>query len=74
MPVPEAVDDLRGALHEFVLVSDAQLRAALRTTRDATGLVAEPSAVAGIAAIAADRERFAGLRVATLLTGRNVER
>jgi threonine dehydratase len=73
VPVREAVEDLRGVLHEFVMVSDGQLRDALRTMRDVTGAAVESSAVAGIAAIAADRQRFAGLRVATVLTGRNIQ-
>jgi threonine dehydratase len=73
VPVPEAVDDLRVVLHEFVTVSDAQLRMAMASVRKLLGTAVEPSAVAGIAAIATDRKRFAGLRVATVLTGRNVE-
>jgi threonine dehydratase len=73
VPVPEAVEDLRQVLHDFVMVSDAQLRDALRMLRELTGLTAEPSAVSGFAAIAADRERFTGLRVATVLTGRNIQ-
>jgi threonine dehydratase len=73
VPVPEAVEDLRAVLDEFVMVSDADISAAMAMLRELTGLVAEPAAVVGIAAIAADRPRFAGLRVATVLTGRNVE-
>lgn len=73
VPVPEAVDDLSHVLHDFVLASDAQLRSAMGLVRELTGLVAEPSAVAGIAAIAAAHERFAGLRVATVLTGKNFD-
>ncbi len=73
VPVPEAVEDLRGVLDDFVMVSDAELRVASGTVRSLIRIAVEPSAVAGIAAIAADRGRFAGLRVATVLTGRNIQ-
>jgi hypothetical protein len=36
------------------------------------GLMCEPSAATGIAAIAADPHRYAGQRIATVLTGRNL--
>ena len=74
VPVPAAVDDLAGVLDDLVAVDDAALVAAMRALHALTGLVAEPSAVAGLAAIAADRARFAGLRVGTVLTGSNLTR
>jgi threonine dehydratase len=74
VPVPAAVDDLALVVDEFVAVDDEQLLAAMVDLHALTGLAAEPSAVAGLAAIAADRERFAGLRVATILTGGNLTR
>jgi threonine dehydratase len=72
VPVPEAVQDLRHGVHEVVCVPDAALPDAMRAVHEDTGLRVEPSAVVGIAAIAADPSRYAGRRVVTLLTGANL--
>lgn len=72
VPVAAAVHDLAAIVDDMVLVDDAALLAAMQALHAACGAVAEPSAVAGIAAIAADRARFAGTRVATILTGSNL--
>lgn len=72
VPVPEAVEDLRALVDDVVLVDDAQVLAAMRALYEHTGRMYEPSAAVGVAAITADRERFAGRRVATVLTGRNL--
>lgn len=71
MPVPAAVDDLDHALDDFVAVSDTALTEAQALLHATTGLTAEPSAVAGLAALARHRAAYAGLRVATVLTGDN---
>jgi threonine dehydratase len=72
VPVPAALSDLRTLVDEVRLVEDAQLIEAMRLTHAHTGFICEPSAVAGIAALAADPEEFAGKRVATVLTGCNL--
>ena len=74
VPVPEAVADLVPLVDDVVAVSDDALRAAMCELRARTGRVAEPSAVAGLAAVAMDRSRFAGRCVATVLTGANIVR
>jgi threonine dehydratase len=71
-PVPLAVADLAPLVDEFLAVDDEALRAALRALHRDEGIAAEPSAVAGIAAIAAYPELFAGRRVVTVLTGANL--
>lgn len=71
-PVVAAVADLAPLVDEFVAVDDHALRAAMRALRQDEGIAAEPSAVAGIAAIAMQPERFRGRRVATVLTGANL--
>jgi threonine dehydratase len=40
---------------------------------DAAGLIAEPCGAAGVAAVMANRERFAGLDVATIITGSSLD-
>ena len=72
-PVAAALADLRGTVHDIVAVDDAALVDAMRRVHSQVGLVVEPSGVAGLAAILADRARFAG-RVATILTGGNLSR
>ena len=72
VPVSEAVADLAPLVDEVRTVDDAQLIDAMRLIRSHTGFLCEPSAVAGVAAIAADPDRFSGERVATILTGRNL--
>jgi threonine dehydratase len=73
-PVGAAVADMHGLIDDLVLVDDAALIEAMRLVHAHAGLVAEPSAVAGLAAILADPEAFARRRVATVLTGSNVTR
>jgi threonine dehydratase len=72
VPVPEALEDLRPLVDDVLLVDDAQLLRAMRVLQQAEDLMCEPSAVAGLAALAAQPERYARRRVATVLTGRNL--
>jgi threonine dehydratase len=71
-PVPAAVADLAPLVDEFLAVDDDALRAALRALHGAEGIAAEPSAVAGIAAIASHANVFRGRRIVTVLTGANL--
>lgn len=47
--------------------------AGMRMLLDHAGLVVEPSAALGIAAILKDRDRFAGRHVVTIVCGGNVD-
>ncbi|MBV2364769.1 threonine/serine dehydratase [Streptomonospora nanhaiensis] len=67
--VPEAVEWMRGVVDDMVLVDDDEIYAALRLLRDSLGLIVEPSAAVGIAAIA--NRDIPGTRVGTVLTGSN---
>jgi threonine dehydratase len=71
-PVDVAVADVRALVDDIVEVDDPALVDAMRLVHAHAGIVAEPAAVAGIAAILGDRARFAGARVATIVTGGNV--
>jgi len=68
VPVPAAVEWMRGTVDDMLLVDDEQIGAALRLVRDTVGLVLEPSAVVGVAAAMA--QPFAG-RIGTIVTGSN---
>jgi threonine dehydratase len=71
-PIPEVLDDLLVVLDDVVLVSEASIKAGMRLLYQHAGLVVEPSAALGVAAVLENRERFAGRRLATIICGSNV--
>ena len=71
-PIPEVLKDLLEIVHDVVLVDDDSIKAGMRHLFELAGLVAEPSAALGVAAILEDRERFRGLTVATIVCGSNI--
>jgi threonine dehydratase len=71
-PIPEVLDDLLIVLDEVVLVSEDSIKAGMRLLFEHAGLVVEPSAALGVAAVLEEPERFAGRRVTTILCGSNV--
>jgi threonine dehydratase len=72
-PIPEVLDDLLLLADDAVLVTEASIIAGMRMLLDHAGLVVEPSAALGIAAIREDRGRFAGRHVVTIVCGGNVD-
>ena len=72
-PIRAVLDDLLLVADDAVLVEEASIIAGMRMLLDHAGLVVEPSAALGIAAIIEDRERFAGRHVATIVCGSNVD-
>ena len=72
-PIPAVLDDLLLVADDAVLVQEASIIAGMRMLLDHAGLVVEPSAALGIAAILEDRDRFAGRHVATIVCGSNVD-
>lgn len=68
--IPEAVQWTRSWVDDMITVSDDQLRRAVRLLHDVAGLVVEPAAAAGIAAIIA--YGITGARIGTVITGSNV--
>ena len=71
-PIPEVLEDLLQLIDDVVLVDDASIKLGMRRLYEAAGLVVEPSAALGVAAVLEDPERFAGRRVATIICGSNV--
>ncbi|HUC56664.1 MAG TPA: threonine/serine dehydratase [Streptosporangiaceae bacterium] len=63
---------LRELLDDFVLVSDADIRAATLIMIEKTKNLVEPSGAAALAAVLADPDRFAGRKVAVLCSGGNI--
>ncbi|WP_049565215.1 threonine ammonia-lyase [Streptomyces sp. SBT349] len=72
-PLPAVLDDLLLVADDAVLVREASIVAGMRMLLDHAGLVVEPSAALGVAAVLEDRERFAGRRVVTIVCGSNVD-
>ncbi len=72
-PIPAVLDDLLLVADDAVLVEEASITAGMRMLLDQAGLVVEPSAALGIAAILEDRDRFAGRHVVTIVCGSNVD-
>ena len=72
-PIPEVLDDLLQVADDAVLVHEASILAGMRLLLDRAGLVAEPSAALGVAAVLEDPDRFAGRHVVTIICGSNVD-
>jgi threonine dehydratase len=66
-PAPEAVHRMREVVDDMILVTDSALLDAMRLADRALGVLVEPSAVAGLAAIACGD--IPGSALATVLTG-----
>ena len=72
-PIPAVLDDLLVVADDAVLVQETSIIAGMRLLLDHAGLVVEPSAALGIAAILEDPDRFAGRHVVTIVCGSNVD-
>ncbi|GGX29890.1 threonine ammonia-lyase [Streptomyces chartreusis] len=72
-PIPAVLDDLLVVADDAVLVREASIIAGMRLLLDHAGLVVEPSAALGIAALLENRDRFAGRHVVTIVCGSNVD-
>ncbi|MEV4836542.1 pyridoxal-phosphate dependent enzyme [Nonomuraea sp. NPDC049486] len=73
LPIAAVLDDLLQVADDAVLVQERSIIAGMRLLLDHAGLVVEPSAALGIAAILEDRDRFAGRHVVTIVCGGNVD-
>ena len=72
-PIQAVLDDLLVVADDAVLVHEASIIGGMRLLLDGAGLVVEPSAALGIAAVLEDPDRFAGRHVATIVCGSNVD-
>ncbi len=72
-PIPEVLSDLLIVLDDVMLVREDSIKAGMRMLYEHAGLVVEPSAALGIAAILEEPQRFAGRRVTTIVCGGNVD-
>jgi threonine dehydratase len=72
-PIPAVLDDLLTVADDAVLVHESSIIAGMRMLLEHTGLVVEPSAALGVAAVLEDRDRFAGRHIVTVICGSNVD-
>ncbi|WUH99541.1 pyridoxal-phosphate dependent enzyme [Spirillospora sp. NBC_00431] len=72
LPIPDVLDDLLAVADDAVLVEEASIITGMRMLMRHAGLIVEPSAALGIAAVLEDPARFAGRHVATIICGSNV--
>jgi threonine dehydratase len=69
VPIPSAVSDMCDLVDDIHAVDDAQIIEAMRLLHRTTALCVEPAAAAGLAAILAQPENFAGKSIALVITG-----
>lgn len=72
-PIAAVLDDLLLVADDAVLVREESIIAGMRMLLHDAGLVAEPSAALGLAAVLEDTARFAGRHVVTIVCGSNVD-
>lgn len=70
-PIPEVLADLLEVIDDVVLVTDDTIKIAMQHLFHSAGLVVEPSAALGVAAILENPERFRNRNVATIICGSN---
>jgi threonine dehydratase len=73
VPIPYAVEAARNFVDDVVLVSDADIRTAMELVRDHLDLIVEPAGAAGLAAVVAEPQRWAGRRIFVPLCGGNMD-
>ena len=71
-PIAEVLDDLLVVADDAVLVQERSIMTGMRLLFEQAGLIVEPSAALGIAAIVEHGDRFAGRHVVTIVCGSNV--
>ena len=72
IPVPQALEDMRGLVDDAYLVNEETIIQSMKLVHLHAGIVAEPSAVVGIAAMVENSAVFKNRSVATIITGGNV--
>ncbi len=72
VPVPQALKDLNQLVDDALLVSDDAIVKAMKLVHQHVGIVCEPSAAVGIAAIMENKNLLKGKKVATILCGGNL--
>ncbi len=72
MPVPQALEDMKGLVVDALLVDDRSIIQAMKLIHQHSGLVVEPSGAVGIAAILENPKMFQNQTVVTIFCGGNL--
>ena len=72
MPVPQALEDMRGLVDDAILVSEDSIVEAMRLIHRHAGVVSEPSGAVGVAAMLEQPEVFRNRLVGTTVCGGNL--
>jgi threonine dehydratase len=72
LPIPEALEDMKGLVDDVLLVDDSTILQAMKLLHQHLGIVVEPSGAVGVAAILEQPEKFKGSSVATIVCGGNL--
>ncbi len=71
LPMKQAIEDLKYLVDDTILVSDESIKEGMKLIYRHVGVVAEPSAAVGIAALLENKGKFKGKNVATIICGSN---
>lgn len=71
-PIPEALQDMHGLVDDAMLVSDNAMIQGMKLLHRHAGLVAEPSAAVGVAAILENPHSFRNQRIGIIVCGGNL--
>lgn len=72
IPVPEALEDMKGIVDEALLVQEDSILKAMKLLHLHAGIVAEPSGAVGVAALLENKWDYKGKTIATIVCGGNV--
>jgi threonine dehydratase len=72
LPVPQALADMHGLVDDTLLVCEESILGGMQLLHRHGGVVVEPSAAVGIAALMENPSLLRGKRVATIVTGGNL--
>jgi len=72
IPIPQALEDMQGLVDDTVLVKEESILKAMRLLHLHSGLVVEPSAAVGVAALLEQPDIFCGKTVGTIICGGNL--
>jgi threonine dehydratase len=71
-PIPAVLDDLLIVADHVALVEEDSIVEGMRLLYRHAGLIVEPSAALGVAAILENRSRYRSKRIVTIICGSNV--
>lgn len=72
IPIAEALHDMKNLADEGILVTEDSILQAMKLLHIHTGLIPEPSAAVGIAAVLENKNKFAGKKLGTIICGGNL--